>query len=219
MKAAEFTTLDNANFDSVVVARPGVSVVEFWSETCIPCRQMTRPLQHIEPLEAAQITDPELLTLMARAEATGVPDALFTRIVARVPGYAKVLLVSHTQGNVDHRLKEIIRILLARFAGDSYFGGLRSKQALAAGLDEARIDAGCGDYDDDPRFSEAERVALRYADQMYLDPQKVDAAFYDEMKRHYSEAQIMELGGFIAFHYGMQVFMRTLDARPLAPLA
>ena len=54
---------------------------------------------------------------------------------------------------------------------------------------------------------------------MYLDPQKVDAAFYDEMKRHYSEAQIMELGGFIAFHYGMQVFMRTLDARPLAALA
>jgi hypothetical protein len=24
----------------------------------------------------------------------------------------------------------------------------------------------------------------------------------------------MELGGFIAFHYGMQVFMRTLNAVP-----
>ena len=177
-------------------------------------------MPHIEPLELAQISDPELLALMARAEQLGVPDALFTRIVARVPSYAKVLLnallVSHGQGNVDHRLKEIIRIQLARFGGDTYFGALRSKRALAAGLDEATIDAGCGDYDDDPRFSEAERVALRYADQMYLDPQKVDRAFYDEMKKHYSEAQIMELGGFIAFHYGMQVFMRTLDARPLA---
>ena len=177
-------------------------------------------MPHIEPLDPAQINDPELLALMARAEELGVPDALFTRIVARVPSYAKVLLkalmVSHGQGNVDHRLKEIIRIQLARFAGDPYFGGLRSKQALAAGLDEATIDAGCGDYDDDPRFSAAERVALRYADQMYLDPQKVDKAFYDELKRHYSEAQIMELGGFISFHYGMQVFMRTLGAVPLA---
>ena len=176
-------------------------------------------MPHIEPLNPAQIRDPELLALMASAEELGVPDALFTRIVARVPAYAKVLLnallVSHAQGNVDHRLKEIIRIQLARFAGDSYFSALRSKRAMAAGLDEATIDAGCGDYDDDPRFTEAEKLALRYADQMYLDPQKVDAAFYGELKKHYTEAQIMELGGFIAFHYGMQVFMRTLDARPL----
>jgi len=176
-------------------------------------------MPHVEPLRAEQIRDPELLALMARAEELGVPDALFTRILAHVPGHAKAflnaLLVSHSQGNVDHRLKEIIRIQLARFAGDAYFGALRSRKAMAAGLDEASIDAGCGDYDDDPRYSEAERVALRYADQMYLDPRKVDAAFYDEMKRHYSEAQIMELGGFIALHYGMQVFMRALDARPL----
>ena len=175
---------------------------------------------HIQPLDRAAITDPELLALMARAEALGVPDDLFTRILARVPSYAKVLLnallVSHGQGNVDHRLKEIIRIQLARFAGDSYFSGLRSKAALGAGLSEADIDAGCGDYDDDARFTEAEKVALRYADQMYLDPQKVDKAFYDEMKRHYTEAQIMELGGFISFHYGMQVFMRTLNAVPLS---
>ena len=26
----------------------------------------------------------------------------------------------------------------------------------------------------------------------------------------------MELGGFISFHYGMQVFMRTLNAVPLS---
>ena len=47
MKAAEFTALDIANFDSAVVARAGVCVVDFWSETCIPCRQMTRLLQQL----------------------------------------------------------------------------------------------------------------------------------------------------------------------------
>lgn len=177
-------------------------------------------MPHIAPLEMDRIEDAELRALMARAEELGVPDALFTRIVARVPTYAKVLLnaliVSHGSGNVDHRLKEIIRIQLARFAGDPYFSALRSRKALAAGLDEATIDAGCGDYDDDPRFSEAEKMALRYADQMYLDPSKVDAAFYDEMKRHWTEAQIMELGGFISFHYSMQVFMRSMGTGPLA---
>jgi alkylhydroperoxidase family enzyme len=176
-------------------------------------------MPHIEPLAMEQITDPELLELMRRCEELGVPDPLFPRIAARVPSYAKAmlraLLMSHTEGNVDHRLKEIIRIQLARFAGDPYFSKLRSRKAKAAGLDEATIDAGCGDYDDDPRFTEAEKVALRYADQMYLDPEKVDKAFYDELKKHYTEPQIMELGAFIAFHYGMQTFMRTLGTGPL----
>jgi alkylhydroperoxidase family enzyme len=177
-------------------------------------------MPHIEPLALDQIEDPELLELIVKCEQLGVPDALLPRILARVPAYAKAmlraLLMSHAEGNVDHRLKEIIRVQLARFAGDPYFSALRSRRARDAGLDEESIDAGCGDYDDDPRFSEAEKLALRYADQMYLDPQKVDQAFYDELKKHYSEAQIMELGAFIAFHYGMQCFMRTLGAHPLA---
>ena len=46
---------------------------------------------------------------------------------------------------------------------------------------------------------------------MYGSPGEVDERFYCELKAHYSEAQIMELGSFIAFHYGMQTFMRTLQ--------
>ncbi len=176
-------------------------------------------MSHIQPLELHEIQDPELRELIDRCERLGVPDALFPRIVARVPSYAKVILramlMSHMEGNVDHKLKEIIRVQLARFAGDPYFANLRSLRAKQQGLDEQTIDAGCGDYDDDPRFTEAERWALRFADQIYLDPTKVDNAFYAELKKHYTEAQIMELGAFIACHYGMQVFMRTLGASPL----
>ena len=176
-------------------------------------------MPRIEPVKPESIKDPELVELIQRCEQLGVPDALFPLILARVPNYAKAilraLLMSHEAGNVDHKLKEVMRVQLARFAGDRYFSTLRSKRASDAGLDEATIDAGSGDYDDDPRFSEAEKLALRYADQMYLDPGKVDAAFYDELKKHYSEAQIMELGAFIALHYGMQIFMSTLDAAPL----
>jgi hypothetical protein len=32
------------------------------------------------------------------------------------------------------------------------------------------------------------------------------------LKKNWSEARIMELGAFIAFHYGMQMFMRSLGA-------
>jgi hypothetical protein len=51
---------------------------------------------------------------------------------------------------------------------------------------------------------------------MLLDANQVDKAFYDEMKKHWSEAQIMELSAFIAFHYGMQVFVRSPGAAAAA---
>jgi alkylhydroperoxidase family enzyme len=171
-------------------------------------------MPHIEPLRPDEIRDPELLELIRRGEALGVPDGVFPRILARAPGHAKALLrallFSHTEGTVDHRLKEIIRVRLARSAGDPYFSRLRSARAVRAGLDEATIAAGAGQFDDGPRFTAAEKWALRYARELYLNPEKVDAAFYAEGKRHYTEAQIMELGAFIAFHYGMQAFARTL---------
>ena len=177
-------------------------------------------MTRIAPLADSAITDPALRDLIQRGEKLGVPDALFGRILARAPAQArplmKALLASHMEGSVDHQLKEVVRIQLARFAGDTYFAALRSKRAMAAGLTEAKIDAGCGDYEDSPLFTQAEKSALRYADQMYLDPHKVDAAMYADLKKHWSEAQIMELGAFLAFHYGMQLWMRSLRAKAAA---
>ncbi len=175
-------------------------------------------MTHIEPARPEDIRDPELAELIERAERLGVPGSLFALVLARVPQYAKPLLRamlrSQFEGQVDHALKEIIRVQLARRAGSRYFGQLRSAQASARGLSEALIEAGCEDYERSGGFTEKEKWALRYADQMYLNPASLDAAFYSELKQHFSEAEVMELGAFIALHYGMQVFMRTLEAPP-----
>jgi len=177
---------------------------------------MTKPF--IAPLAKDDIQDPELKELLAEAEKLGVPDEMLIRIIARVPKMAAVtlrmLIRSHADGNVDHKLKEVVRIHLARFVGDPYFSTLRSKRALAAGLSEEKIEAGCGDYEDSDLLTEAEKSALRYAEQMFLDSSKVDKEIYDDLKKHYTEPQIMELGSFIAFHYGMQRAARALGAMP-----
>ena len=47
MSTSEFATWDDAGFDAQVLARSGVTVVDFWSASCIPCKQMTRLLQQI----------------------------------------------------------------------------------------------------------------------------------------------------------------------------
>ncbi len=177
-------------------------------------------MSRLAPLELDQIEDPELRDLTAQCVELGVPDELFPRIIARVPAQAKtllgVMLELHTKGMVDHQLKEIIRIQLARFVEDPYFSALRSKRAIAECLTEERIDAGCDDYEDSELFTEAERMALRFSDQLFLDPDKVDAIFYEQMREHWTEAQIMEIGTFLAIYHAAHLFMKTLDARPLA---
>lgn len=172
-------------------------------------------MNHIEPLRLEVIADLELAALIERAERLGVPGSHFARVLARSPDHARAvlraMLMSHAEGGVGHRLKELIRLQLTLRSRDAYSASLRSAQS--AGIDDGTV-AALDDYERSTRFSERERWALRYADQMYTNADSVDAAFYAGMKQHYSEAQIMELGAFIALHYGMQVFMRTLALDP-----
>jgi alkylhydroperoxidase family enzyme len=50
-----------------------------------------------------------------------------------------------------------------------------------------------------PLFSEAERVALEYAERITRTDEKVDDAIVERLKRHFTEPQIVELTAAIAF--------------------
>jgi hypothetical protein len=168
----------------------------------------------IEPLPIDALDKKRFQTRLELAQELMVPDSLFIQIMAHAPGYGEALFdamyQSHAIGNVDHSLKEIIRIQLTTISKDHYFSKLRSKKAMDLGLTEAKIEAGCGEFESDPQFNDAEKWALKFAQLMYTQPKKVNSDFYDLGKSFYTEAEIMELGAFIAFHYGMQMFMRTL---------
>jgi alkylhydroperoxidase family enzyme len=51
---------------------------------------------------------------------------------------------------------------------------------------------------DSKLFSEAEQIALDYAERMTITGQRVDDALFARLKQHYSEAQIVELTAAIA---------------------
>lgn len=56
---------------------------------------------------------------------------------------------------------------------------------------------------------------MRYSELMATDPDKVDAALFDELRKHYSDEEIVELGAFIGFNLGYHTFFGSLKFYPL----
>jgi hypothetical protein len=50
---------------------------------------------------------------------------------------------------------------------------------------------------------------------MATDPDQIDAAFYDDLRTHLTDAEIVEVGLFIGFNLGFHTFFGTLDFYPM----
>ena len=63
---------------------------------------------------------------------------------------------------------------------------------------------------DSTLFSESERVALEYAERITYTDRTVDVAFFAEVKKHFTEAQIVELTLAVALENFRSKFNPTL---------
>ena len=63
---------------------------------------------------------------------------------------------------------------------------------------------------DSKLFSESERVALEYAEAVTYTDRQVDEALFDQVKKHFTEPQIVELTAAIAFENFRSKFNPTL---------
>ena len=89
---------------------------------------------------------------------------------------------------------------------------VRYAGARQAGLTEVKIVA--LDDEDSKLFSPCERAALAFADLMASDHRKVDDAVFAELRRHFSEAEIVELGVSTALFVGLGRFNAVVGIDP-----
>lgn len=78
---AEFT---EANFDEAVIGRDGLTVVDFWSTTCAPCRQLSKVLDQLKPdlpdgVVIGKVNADENIGLMERFGVRAMPTLLFIK--------------------------------------------------------------------------------------------------------------------------------------------
>ena len=69
------------------------------------------------------------------------------------------------------------------------------------------------DYERSARFTAREKVALRYADAIMIDPAQADDALWEALHAEFSEPELVELGYWIGFTFGGQRWLKTLGTR------
>lgn len=77
------------------------------------------------------------------------------------------------------------------------------------GITDAKIDA-LPKYSTSPLYSDAERVALEYADCMTITGQEVNDELFERVRRFYSDDAVIELTATIAWENSSSKFNRAL---------
>ena len=71
---------------------------------------------------------------------------------------------------------------------------------------------------DHPNFTQAERVALEYTEKFALDHQALDAAFFDRMRAHWTDDEIVEISICVGTWMSLGRVIRVLGAEVSCPL-
>src|ERR671931_1807154 len=101
------------------------------------------------------------------------------------------------QGEIDAGFKRLIAHVASRAAGCQYCVAHTASGALRFGVQEEKLDA-VWEFRTSPLFSEAERVALDFAIAAASVPNGVTDEMFAELRKHWTEIQIVEMVGVIA---------------------
>ncbi len=161
----------------------------------------------------ANIEDDDCRTWLLAAMEKGKPGPEFQSIRAHVPGvmrsFTKTREWIYHDGALDFELKELLRAYIALSGDCTYCGG----QGIARGIrdDEDQLHE-LLNYERSDRYTQREKVALRYADAIMWNPELADETMWKELHEVFTEPELVELGYWIGFTFGGQRWLRTLGS-------
>ncbi len=88
----------------------------------------------------------------------------------------------------------------------------RSVQAGRQGLSEEKYD-GLLNFQTSGKFTEREKLALTYTSAIIWNTDIASEALWEELHRHFTIPELVELGFFIALTFGQQRWIKTLGIR------
>ncbi|MGK2870218.1 MAG: carboxymuconolactone decarboxylase family protein [Mycobacterium sp.] len=162
------------------------------------------------------VTEPDLVDILAQSRTFGTPRLESQAIRAHVPAVLRTFTASWQQtfrdGVLDHGIKELARVFIAKSLDCGYCAGQRSHLGAEAGLTEREFDEVI-EFRDSTVLGDREKSALMWAEAIAWDPNLADDALWAQLHAHFTEPELVELGSFIALTMGQQKFLKTLDLR------
>jgi uncharacterized peroxidase-related enzyme len=178
--------------------------------------QSTLAAQRLKPLPPE--TTPELKEQfdVMRKNLGFIPNSIL--IMQRRPKLAKALAqltaaVWDPEGKVDRAFKRIIAHVASRAAGCQYCMAHTAAGALHFGVEDKKL-AAVWDYQTSPIYSAAERAALDFAIAAAVVPNAVTDFMFAELRKYWTEEQIVEIVGLISLFGFLNRWNDTL-ATPL----
>lgn len=172
-------------------------------------------MPRLRPIEDSEATETQRL-LIESALANGAPDPLCARIYARSEAGRNWLRMWNellNGGILPIPMKEAVRVLISTKHFCGYCSTVRSNIAKARGLTEEKILATM-DFENSELFDAREKAALRFATKFKEGDDAIDSdAVYDDLKKHFSEEEIIELALLCANTDGVGKFARSLQMR------
>ncbi|KJH83296.1 carboxymuconolactone decarboxylase family protein [Pseudomonas sp. KSR10] len=99
---------------------------------------------------------------------------------------------SRSEDGVDKPLMELVKIRVSQINRCAFCIDMHTKDARAHGETEQRIYA-LSAWRETPFFTDRERAALAWAEANTLLPNGVEQSLFDEVRQHFSEAQLTNL--------------------------
>jgi len=176
-------------------------------------------MPHVEPLNSTETEDAEA-DIAWLASATGFTANSMLALSHR-PEIARAALglikavVRNPDGTVEPELRWLVAHVTSLSNGCTYCSAHTFKNGADNGVSQTKLDA-VWDFETSPAFSDAERAALRVAMTGGQCPAHASKEDMAELKKHFSEEQVVEIGAVIAlfgFNNRWNALMQT-DLEP-----
>ena len=169
-------------------------------------------MPRIEPLPSETVPELQALLEASKNRMGFLPNSQL--IMARRPeilrGFVQLAAaINGTSSTVDPQLRNLVSQMASRASGCGYCMAHTAHTAGRVGVSAAKEDA-LWEYETSPLFSDAERAALLVAQGAAQAPNAVTDADFTELKRYYTDTQIVDIVAVIALFGFLNRFNDTM---------
>ncbi|MGC2199863.1 MAG: carboxymuconolactone decarboxylase family protein [Stellaceae bacterium] len=151
--------------------------------------------------------------------------AVFAHVPAALRHLMAMLIELREAASLPKRVLELAIVTVSKLNECDYCVGHHTPFLVVEGVSPAGVERAL-DYDDHPEFDERDKLVVEYAIAAWERPNRIPDTLFDRLRRHFSEAQIVELtlritlcGFFNKFNDALRIEQEAEAAEQLAAVS